>query len=198
MKRRMNKWAGKGWQEWVGLEPIDPTKFTATITIEDENEDAVVGALITLTNTEDLSVVFSGTTDEGGVCSISNIEPKGTYSLLATHDNYESIEQSITIDSNISIPLVATAKSVGFKISGLISDEESTPIENATVTLQKGVSNIDSCTTDNNGTYEFNNVIPASDYTIVVEATGYAKNDADIAVGSSDVVKNFTMTANSE
>lgn len=84
-----------------------------------------------------------------------------------------------------------------FKISGVIKDEDEAPINGATVTLQKGVSNVDTCTTESDGTYEFTGLAAAADYTVVVEATGYVSDDSDVAIIDSNVTKNFTLVTES-
>lgn len=110
--KRMNLWAGKAWQERLGLyaNPEDDPIANLNITVENEDGDGIKSALITLTNVNDSSKVFSATSDEGGACSILGITPKGDYNLKITHSDYKTKEAQIEIKKTFSLAYVLEAK----------------------------------------------------------------------------------------
>jgi hypothetical protein len=77
-------------------------------------------------------------------------------------------------------------------IAGTVKDAvTNTPIANATVVVQRGLH---STTTDSNGVYTFNNLIPAGSYEVVASASGYQSVQATLSVtGSTSTNQYFTL-----
>ena len=172
---------------------VIPT-YTVHVDVDDGAETPVSGAAVVLTNKVDSDVTFTGTSGSAGGCNITNV-PAGTYVVTASAEGYDdyTASEDLVVDSAETISISMMSSTPTFKISGVIKDEEEALISGATVTLQKGVTTVDTCTTETDGTYEFSGLAAAADYTVVVEATGYVRNDVDVAIIDGNVTKNFTL-----
>ena len=96
-------------EEEIVEEPLGSVKFT----IQDSSEQNVVGATITLTNTdtnEEYSNGNGGTGVNGGNSTINNL-PYGTYSVSVTCTGYEDATDEVTIESEDQITKTITLTS---------------------------------------------------------------------------------------
>lgn len=126
--------------------------------------------------------------------ALKKLEQASGYRILFTYDDIqkytvnlsiknETITQAInvllqdkplnyTLKGNQYVVVVsASVKSVN-SLKGQIQDEQSTPMENATIMLKKGEKVITGSITDANGNYFIPN-IPTGDYKLCVSFLGY-------------------------
>ena len=60
------------------------------------SEDPIAGASVTITDTTDSSITFTGTSGSAGGCTLSEV-PLGTYTVEATKEGYTDYEDEITV-----------------------------------------------------------------------------------------------------
>jgi gliding motility-associated-like protein len=152
---------------------------TITITVLDENDDPIAGAIVTI-NGE------TYTTDENGQVTVTL--PDGTYNYTVVADGYHNNGGTITVngeDVEETVNMVPETEPT-YTITITVVDENGDPIEGATVTIN-GVT----YTTDENG--QVTVTLPDGTYNYTVVADGYHNNGGTIIVDGEDVDETITM-----
>ena len=78
---------------------ITPPAETVDIAVsvsDKTSEDPIAGASVTITDTTDSSITFTGTSGSAGGCTLSEV-PLGTYTVEATKEGYTDYEDEITV-----------------------------------------------------------------------------------------------------
>ncbi len=158
--------------------------------VTDSNGNPILGASIAVQNTQGSNVSIS-TTDVNGYYSISAV-PVGTYTTVvsAAGFNPSSNPTTVTLDTTTTLN-AALAPLVG-SISGTVSDQNGSPLQNAlvNVTDQSG-DLIAQANTDVNGIYNFIDLSPLP-YNITVSLTGYITATFPMAVVANEVLPEAT------
>ena len=147
---------------------------------------AFISGTVTNTSSEALEQVFvnvsklggggaSAVTDAGGTFSISKLTA-GVYTIEFSTSGY--IDQTITREIKdgdfVSLTPALVPKNGG--VSGIIFDEDNTPLANASVTLTHTNGNQYSAITDENGVYTVGS-LELGDYVVTASKTGYSSSE---------------------
>ncbi|MFC1567066.1 carboxypeptidase regulatory-like domain-containing protein [bacterium] len=112
-------------------------------------------------------------TDNNGYYEFTNLLKGGAYTITAKHGDYtfNYISQDCSnLRGNEQLNFTGSYIGNTYSIAGTVKDIKGLPVSGALVTLSGETNN--SLITDNNGYYEFANLIPA-DYTITLEHEDY-------------------------
>lgn len=98
------------------------------------------------------------------------------------------------------IASVVSAQVTSGNVRGVVTDPQGAVVPNAKVTINQKSTNVSAATqTTGGGEFEFKNLLPASDYTITVEATGFKTltlNDVRVQLNqTTDVPAQLTIGA---
>ena len=174
--------------------------ISGTVT-DDDSEDPVQGATVTLYEDGGIVVVASEDTAADGTYEFGTVV-SGDYDLEFTAAGYESEWYnneanadlgSITVGNDEDVVADAALTAEPGSISGTVTDDDSEdPVEGATVTLYEdgGIVVVASEDTAADGTYEFGTVV-SGDYDLEFTAAGYESewynNEANADLGSITV-----------
>ncbi|MBC2727058.1 InlB B-repeat-containing protein [Desulfosporosinus sp.] len=165
-----------------------PNTHTVSGTITDTDGNPVSGATISLTDTNDGSKTYTGTTDADGNYSIPGV-PDGTYTITVTKGSETLGNGSIAVEgddvTDESADITVTPPTIStHTVSGTITDTDGNPVSGATITLTdtNDSSKTYTGTTDADGNYSIPGV-PDGTYTITV-----TKGSETLGIGSDDVI----------
>ena len=141
--------------------------------INDENDDALQGVIVTLDGADSSESV---TTDEDGAFQFNNLAA-GDYTLTCEKDGYQTYTQSISLgnDEVQEIGTIVLEVVVKAKISGYVVDINGDPIENVKIKA-KGVKTgyKKTAASDADGFFEFDE-LDGDTYIIVAKKKGYKR-----------------------
>ena len=141
--------------------------------INDENDDALQGVIVTLDGADSSESV---TTDEDGAFQFNNLAA-GDYTLTCEKDGYQTYTQSISLgnDEVQEIGTIVLEVVVKAKISGYVVDINGDPIENVKIKA-KGVKTgyKKTAASDADGFFEFGE-LDGDTYIIVAKKKGYKR-----------------------
>jgi protocatechuate 3,4-dioxygenase beta subunit len=157
-------------------------------TVTDTNGTAVVSATVKVL--QNSSVIGTATTGSQGTYRISSL-PVGTYVVQFSKSGFTTAQVSgveITAGASTTVDAQLTTSGSGLgTLSGLVVDSLGRPVQGAVVELS-GASGDLTTTTDADGTFQFANLTPATNYTLTVTASGYV----------TDARRNVVVTANED
>lgn len=140
---------------------------------------------------DDSYYTYRDTTDSSGNYSIMvfdqydyNGTAVGNYTLTASADNYVSQSQSLAISADESSNTGSnfTLRRAG-RMNGTVVTEAGTVLTNATITVNDGLGNSYTTTTDANGNFTFSNLTASQSYTVTITIDGYLTTTLyDVAV----------------
>lgn len=135
----------------------------------------------------------SATTNASGNYSLATLVP-GSYTLKVSGTNYQTSQQSITVQSNTVTTTNVALQPVPGSISGVVTNAQTSAFLNgATLTLTQGSTVIATTTTNNLGGYGFTNVVPGS-YTLAASLTNFTTSSQSITVTTNSVTtQNFSL-----
>lgn len=128
-------------------------------------EKAVADANITLTSGD---VIYNGKTDSEGAYSISVIQNDKQYAMTVTAEGYYDYADSLK-DLSTSVEKNITLKQISYTVSGKVTYRKAA-LANATVRLTNRFNDNLSTTTDAEGNYTIENVLPNVKYLVKVTA----------------------------
>ena len=175
----------------VTLEPgevLTHTDFSLT-------EGATIGGVVR--NAQDLTLISGATfmvvndsgeshwsiTDSDGQYLVSGLTP-GDWGVQVDHPTYQPSEPTtLTVMGQTTVVLDIHLQS-GASVAGTITDDSGSPIHSALVWAATSDLLL-SATTSSDGTYQFAG-LAGGDYTLIVEAAGYAVSSRDIGTIDAD------------
>ncbi len=168
---------------------------TGFVTLEGSSDNS--GATITLTDSSDSTNTFVELSGSDGSFRITGITKGGTYLLTYSKDGYVSnLSNSVdvTVGKVSTVPSV-TLKSVMSTVSGKVLLSGASSHENITILL-KNSTNQYTASTDQNGEYKINRVLPGT-YTLMASKDGYVTaltNEFVIESSSEKEVELLTLS----
>ena len=158
-------------------------------------------------------IVYDGNALRFVVCSEGDTYKSGTYfevtstsgsgkSYYNRHDTYNNFLNSQSWSQNGSVPAIHFGlKAEAKTLSGLVTEEDGTPVEGATVTIRNAENDIEYfATTDENGAYTINVVQNSLAYTTTVTADGYETlvDEEELIFTEGSLTRNFTLRLSAE
>ena len=138
-----------------------------------------------------VNIIDSAITNEAGTYAIDSV-PYASYTLVVSCDKYNQKRRVITInDTSATTFDIALTKTIYSVVSGTVTDvAEGTALAEAKVVLYRGLlTPFDSCLTNAEGTYRFDNV-PNGIHMIVVTLDSYNMKADTVTI--TDTVPNTT------
>jgi hypothetical protein len=145
---------------------------------------------------QNTTTIASAVTDGNGDYSFNSVGEGGPYAVEAQKAGYGFSPQS-HVYSNLGADQTAdfNAALITHGINGRITTTAGTPLDGVTVTLSGAASS--SATTDANGQYSFQNLLPGGNYTATPAKNGYTFTPAAASFGGlgKDEAANFTAAS---
>jgi len=136
-----------------------PTRYTVDIIVEDSEGTEISGA----------------TVDIDGTDGANQDLPNGTYTITASAESYETLNQDVTVDGAAETVTVTLSEKPTYTVDVSAEDAEGNPIDNATIMID--------------GTETSTSDLTDGEYNISADATGYDLVSATVVVdGSSDSI----------
>ena len=146
---------------------------------------------VTVSVQQGQTTVATVQTSATGTYTVGNLTP-GSYSIVFSLNNYQTITQTQTVTSNATTTANASLQLQPGSIAGVITNAlNSVPLSGATVTAMQGATIVATTTTGSNGSYQLSNLPPGT-YTLSVGATNFQT----ASQGSVVVAPNATTTVN--
>ncbi len=180
----------------IALEPVGDQVGSIAGTITDgESDEPIDGATIILSQSlggGEYNMLDTVVTGADGQYSFTDVPATAGYRVQASADNYESatrrnieVTTGATTAANLALTPVVPPSAV---VMGLITDTESNPLSDAMVILQSiafsggsvDITNIDTVTTAEDGTYEINE-LESGRYRIRASLEGYEDETSEAA-----------------
>lgn len=159
------------------LTSVDPQKYDVHITVNDTEDNPVVNATVSIDG-------VTRTTDSVGSCVFSNVT-EGSHSLQVSHDFYQTVTETITVDSTHIEFTKSLTRMVASSVVITVNGDNNLPVSDVTVQLNNIYRN-----TGVNGTCSFPN-IPYGVHEILAVIDGYKEYTGEITV--KDNQHNFTI-----
>lgn len=153
---------------------------------------ALAGATVSLTRGD---ATFSAATSADGAYAIEGVVPGAKYAVKAVADKFAAYESadSVEVTADTALPDISLFR-LPVKVRGTVA-WGSTPVAGAKVTLSRSGASYDA-TTDAEGKYEVEGVVPDQRYALAVEADGYADyTETDSVEVADDTEKNILLAA---
>lgn len=170
-------------QEIIGVDPdnnetevvnveLIPVGSTIQGTVRDaDTTNPIAGA--TVTAFDGPTFISSTTTNGSGDYDFGDIFSAGTYTITATASTYQTDSQGVILLPNSIKVVDFDLEPTPGEISGTVTDCITTdPLENVTVTVIDGETNVGSSTTNASGQYTVPDLAPGS-YSVRFELTDY-------------------------
>jgi hypothetical protein len=163
---------------------------TLSGTVSDEAGNPLDNTFILLSNTADsLNNVFA-LTDSLGAYSFSLLT--GSYYMVSMHTGYTTQTEVINFTGgNIDHDIVMLSNVDTGSVSGLVTDRDGNPLENATVEFFLNGELATSTMTAENGSYSVS--LEYGEYTYRVWLSGYMTSEGSLSVNQSDIVIDCTL-----
>ncbi len=137
----------------------------------------------------------SGQTDADGNFRIGSDLGAGTYTVIATYDSGQAVQQNIKViqgQETKGVDFTLTVAPSG-SISGRITEMDGSPVAYASVTAM-GPTGSGTTQTDANGNYVISKGLGTGTYTVSVDAAGYAsKNVTNVGAVVGQVTRNVNL-----
>lgn len=162
-------------------------------TVTDTNGSGVSSVQVRVL--QNSTVIGTTTTGSQGTYSLSDLAA-GTYAVQFSKSGYTTAQVSgvqITAGASrtVDVQLDTTGAGSG-TLSGTVVDPQGRPVQSAVVTLAGGGGEFNT-TTDADGLFQFANLVPASNYTLTVTASGYITDTRRNVVVTSTNNVNLTI-----
>lgn len=163
--------------------PLPTWSFGGQVT--GDGGSAIEGLSVTLVDCKNNT--FNATTGNDGKFEISGVtEGKVTLTINSESLGYKPFEKEYTVEQDRTD---YTFELENYTLSGSVIDEANAPIPDATVVLKQGDTQVNSVTTDADGTFSFGG-LKGGDYTLTASADGFVtKTSETIGLKSGDDVQ---------
>ncbi len=168
---------------------ISLTRKTGSVTVFVYPGNPIKGATVSFTAEGKL---YSGTTNEMGVISFSNI-PTGTYSFTASKSGYKDSSVDVTIPNGSTTASIKLEQLYG-DADIAVTDSNNNPISGAAVRVTIHGTEY-TATTNASGVASFTN-IESGTWTFTIVKSGYFDNSVDVTVpGGGKITTTVAMTS---
>ncbi|MBN2461205.1 MAG: carboxypeptidase regulatory-like domain-containing protein [Candidatus Cloacimonetes bacterium] len=138
--------------------------------------------------------VTSGVTDDDGFCSIDGLMSNVPLQVTAVKVNYFAPDTIVTLLPAQTDTLFFQLELLSGSISGTVSEPDGTPLSAVQVIAASTDGFYGSGTSNSDGSYIINNLIPFSEYLITAELAGYCTlSDTMVFLAEEQVIVDLTL-----